>query len=347
MTDRRSFLAGLFAASLYSKPTWADAGSPAFLSAGLKPDGTYVLCGLTEAGDLTFEITLPARGHAAAAHPRLAHAVAFARRPGTYAVVVDCAQGRQIARLEAPMGRHFYGHGVFSADGDLLFTTENDFDNAKGLVGVWDARKDYARIAEFASGGVGPHEIKLMPDGMSLVVANGGIETHPDTGRAKLNIPTMRANLSFLNLDGGIRTKIELGPEHQRNSIRHLAVADNGTVAFGLQWQGDTAHSESVVGTYSSITGTTLFDDRNALGGYVGSIAITSDAGLISATSPRSGRAVEYSVANKAVSKEVQLEDICGVATINDQFIYTNGAGLAAQRQHETQWDNHLIKLKQ
>jgi hypothetical protein len=43
---RRQFLCGLLAAGLMPAPTWADAGSPAFLSAAAKPDGNFVLCGI-------------------------------------------------------------------------------------------------------------------------------------------------------------------------------------------------------------------------------------------------------------------------------------------------------------
>ena len=124
---RRQFLGGIFAAGLMPVPTWADAGSPAFLSAAAKPDGGFVLCGIGAGLDIRFEIPLPARGHAAAAHPNRPEAVAFARRPGTFAVVIDCATGAQKAMLTAPEGRHFYGHGAFSSDGGLLYTTENDY----------------------------------------------------------------------------------------------------------------------------------------------------------------------------------------------------------------------------
>ncbi|MEM7599648.1 MAG: DUF1513 domain-containing protein, partial [Pseudomonadota bacterium] len=40
MADRRAFLAGLLASTLWPQHTWADAGAPAFLSAGKGPDGT-------------------------------------------------------------------------------------------------------------------------------------------------------------------------------------------------------------------------------------------------------------------------------------------------------------------
>ena len=183
MPDRRAFLSGMLAAGLWSKSTWADVGAPAFLSAARNPDGSHALFGLDTNGGITFEVSLPGRGHAAAAHPLKPQAIAFARRPGRFAVVIDCVHGRVEARLSAPPGRHFYGHGAYSASGEFLFTTENDFEAARGVIGVWDVPSGYARIAEIPSGGVGPHDIKLMPGGKLLAVANGGIETHPDTGR--------------------------------------------------------------------------------------------------------------------------------------------------------------------
>jgi hypothetical protein len=41
--------------------------------------------------------------------------------------------------------------------------------------------------------------VLLASDRRRLVVANGGILTDPGSGRAKLNIATMRPNLSYLD----------------------------------------------------------------------------------------------------------------------------------------------------
>ena len=96
---------------------WAAAGAPDYLAAAGLPDGGYCLLGLTAAGGECFRLPLPDRGHAAAAHPERPEAVAFARRPGTFALVIDCAEGREVARLHSPEGRHFFGHGAFTPDG--------------------------------------------------------------------------------------------------------------------------------------------------------------------------------------------------------------------------------------
>lgn len=349
MTSRRDVIKGLLAASI-AQPAWADVGNPAFLSAGQKPDGSYVLCGLSAGGDITFTIPLPARGHAAAAHPTKAQAVAFARRPGTFALVINCATGVVTSELAAPAGRHFYGHGVFSADGDLLFTTENDYEAVRGIVGVWDAQS-FTRLTEFPSGGIGPHDIKLMPDGGTLVIANGGIETHPDSGRTKLNIPTMQSNLSYLTTTGAPVAQMTLGPAHQRNSIRHLAVARDGRVGFAMQWQGDLAMDLPLRGTHSLGTGKSqLFDQASIrrMAGYLGSIAISNDGQKLATTSPRQGIAQVYDLTGRVM--EIEMSDVCGVAPANDDFILTTGEGkiLATAgtiSEHNIRWDNHVVSI--
>jgi len=351
MGTRRAFLTGLLATGLVPQATWADAGSPAFLSAAKKPNGNYVLCGLGADGTIRFEVPIAARGHAAAAHPMAPRAVAFARRPGTFAIVLDCVRGTQVAELTAPPGRHFYGHGVFSADGELLFTTENDYDAGAGRVGVWDARNGFVRVGEFSSGGVGPHDIKLMPDGQTLVVANGGIETHPESGRTKLNLPSMRSNLSYLSIDGTVIAKMELGAEHQRNSIRHLALSDAGDVAFAMQWQGDIGVDLPLLGLHRRGTeAAVLFEEASArrLQGYLGSVAFNPKTLEIATTSPRSG-VLQVFDANK-LAYSAKLPDICGVAANRDGFLVTTGTGTVRssdlfETTHDVAWDNHLVVI--
>lgn len=351
-------MAGMLASGLAPMPTWADVGNPAYLSAGMKPDGSYVLCGLTGAGEISFELPLPARGHAAAAHPTRPEAVAFARRPGTYAVVLDCTNGQEKARLDAPAGRHFYGHGTFSANGELLFTTENDFENAQGVVGVWDVREGYRRLGEFWSGGVGPHDIKLIPESGTLVVANGGIETLPESGRTKLNIPTMQPNLSYLNLDGSVLEEVTLGEDLRKNSIRHLAVTEDGLVAFAMQWQGDETDYPPVLGTNrrgeEAHLSVAPIDANRAMRGYAGSVAISTDSKTAAITSPRGGVLQSFDMASLTFKQMVGIEDVCGVAPTQDDFFVTSGLGLAIDRpsqnlaagvRHHRRWDNHLVAV--
>lgn len=355
MATRRQFLAGMLATGLVPSPSWADAGAPTYLTAAKTSSGAYALVGLR--ADLTeaFRLQLPTRGHAAAAHPNRPEAVAFARRPGTFALIVDCRQGDVIAQLDAPVGRHFYGHGTFSQQGDMLFTAENDYENARGVIGIWDVRDTYRRIGEFPSGGVGPHEIALMPDAETLVIANGGIETHPESGRAKLNIPMMRPNLTYCQLDGQIVETVEPAKEMLRNSIRHLAVNADGTVFFGMQWQGDKQDIIPLVGAHNLGADLTLFDAEDAIwrqmSGYVGSVAVSTRTPQVAVTSPRGNIAAIFDISNSANAEVIPLVDVCGVAFAEDGFVATSGNGLAtslpAQALHQSDlaYDNHLLRL--
>jgi len=356
IAGRRQFIGGLLATGLIPRPTWADAGSPAFLSAAARPDGAYILCGIGHDLSVTFQLPLPARGHAAAAHPKRPEAVAFARRPGTFAIVIDCVTGQQKAVLSSPSGRHFYGHGAFSADGSLLFTTENDFEAGRGRIGVWDANNGYVRVGEWDSGGIGPHDIKRLPDTDTLVVANGGIDTHPDTGRTKLNIPTMQPNLSYIS-NGTILETVSLPGEMHKNSIRHLALSLGGTVAFGMQWQGDGV-APALVGTHTRGTAPTLMqsspEQLRDMDGYVGSIACSKNGNSIAVTSPRGGVLQIYDAESLQLSAAVPLEDVCGVTMGGTSFTVTSGTGeirhisrqqVDATLQSGLKWDNHLVPV--
>lgn len=355
-TGRRQFLGGLLAAGLLPRPTWADAGSPAYLSAAARPDGNYVLCGIGAALDVRFQIPLPARGHAAAAHPSRPEAVAFARRPGTFAIVIDCATGRTLQTLTTPEGRHFYGHGAYSADGELLFTTENDFEAGVGRIGVWDVPRGYTRVDEWDSGGIGPHDIKRLPRSDTLVVANGGIDTHPDSGRTKLNLPTMDPNLSYI-AQGQVIETATLPPELHKNSIRHLAVNTRGDTALGMQWQGDGPVA-ALVGLHRRGAQIALMEAPGeavrAMNGYVGSIAFSKDGRTIAATSPRGGRLHIYDTGSGHLDQVAHLDDVCGVAPRVDGFTVTSGTGALmslhgpeSSRSANTTliWDNHLISI--
>jgi hypothetical protein len=350
MATRRGFLAGLLATGLAPVPTWADVGGPSFLSAARTPDGHYVLVGLDEMGAERFRIALPARGHAAAAHPTRPEAVAFARRPGTFAVVLDCQSGNVLSSLECPQGRHFYGHGTFDAAGDLLFTMENDYDAGRGCIGIWDARRGYARLGEIASHGVGPHDLHLMPDG-ALVVANGGIDTHPASGREKLNIPTMRPNLSYLDVSGQLIDQIE--PSHHQASIRHLSVRSDGLVGVAMQWQGEVTEAPALAATHLRGENLRAMGDSSGLNGYVGSIAFSGDGTRLAITSPRAGVAQIFGTATGIRILHIDTVDICGAAALRSGLMFTNGRGgvfelreeQATLAYHDLAWDNHLVKI--
>jgi hypothetical protein len=356
MATRRSFLATLLAAGATPRLGWAAVGNPSYLAAAQDPDGSFALYGLADDGADTFRIPLPARGHAGAGHPTRAEAVAFARRPGTFALVIDCAAGAVLARLTPPEGRQFNGHGVFARDGAILFTCEQDRTTSAGVIGLWDVGAGYARMGEVATQGIGPHDLRLMPDGQTLVVANGGIATDP-TDRTKLNIATMRPNLSYLGLDGTPLDQVELEPALWQNSIRHLAVRADGLVGFAMQWEGEPGAVMPLLGLHrrgaAPLLAAAPLAEELAMQGYAGSVAFSGDGSEIAITAPRGGRLHRFS-AQGAFLGAVSRSDVCGLAACDGGFLASDGfGGLIAIRADGASplaatshaWDNHLVHL--
>jgi len=355
--NRRGFLAGLLAASTIPRITWADIGSPDYLAAARIKDGSFALFGLDKNGQDKFRIPLPARGHAACAHPTSPEAVAFARRPGTYALVIDCLTGVVTHQLHTPTGRHFSGHGIYLSDGDTLCTPENDFINGRGVIGLWSRKAGFKRLGEITTGGIGPHDLKRLPDSDILVVANGGILTHPDRGRKKLNLETMRPNLAYIDVTSGVVEKIALSTELHQNSIRHLDIHPNGTVAFAMQWQGDKSDVVPLLGLHKRGQKPQLLEadlsTQIGLKAYAGSVSYNGTGDTLAITSPRGGQVHFYSAGGEFISNW-QRRDVCGVRALDDGFLASDGngalhmIGLEGGRPLTVQsraWDNHIVSV--
>lgn len=357
MPTRRLFLASLAAAVTAPGLSWADAGDPRYLAAAREATGAFALFGLDGAGADLFRIPLPDRGHAAAAHPTAPEAVAFARRPGRFALVIDCVSGRVLSELQAPEGRHFYGHGAFVAGSEVLVTPENDWETGAGRLGLWSRREGYRRMGEIASHGTGPHDILRLSDDV-LVVANGGIRTHPDHGRDKLNLDSMRPSLAYLTPKGDLLEQVELAPELHRNSIRHLAATPDGTVAFAMQWQGDLSAPVPLLGLHRRGRAPVLCEaglgEQIAMEGYAGSVAIDGEARLAGITSPRGGRLHLFDMEGRFVDS-LHRRDICGLATAPGGMVASDGLGtvwgvdgegMQPRRSAKGRaWDNHMIAI--
>jgi hypothetical protein len=373
--DRRRLLlgtgAGLAALSLRGPAAFAadaltlDAQDPLFAGARREADGTHsvVVTGLD--GMVRVKIALPSRGHDVAVCPRSGRCLVFARRPGTFAVLFD-PLGRQEARtIAAVPGRHFYGHGVFSADGRLVFATENDFETPRGVIGVYDVSgPNPQRIGEVWSGGIGPHDILPMPDGKTLVVANGGIETHPDRDREKLNIATMRPNITLIDQPSGSILGITEAPKNLHQlSLRHMAVGAGTKVWIGGQYEGPQDDTPPLMACFDASTGKLATHDvPDALAGklanYVGSVTLSHDGALVAASCPRAGRVLYFNAADGGFVAAQQRSDACGLAALDQgAFLISDGQGGLSESADlagapallaatpGVAWDNHLVAI--
>jgi len=364
--DRRQILGGLAAAlacRLAGAPAAARAQGALYVSCRDDADGRSSAVVFSLEGAEVFSTILPARGHDAVKRPSSQEVVVFARRPGNWAVVFDVARGEVVRTLVAEPGRHYYGHGAFSADGKLLLSTENDTMSGNGILGIHDASDGYRRIGEIGSRGIGPHDLKLLPDGRTLVVANGGLRTLPESGREVLNRDDMQPNLAFLDFAKDETLGVlELDEDYRALSIRHLAVASDRSVLFGCQHEGDALDLPPLVGRAREGR-IELLDmpelDLMAMSNYVGSVALDADEAVLAATSPRGGSVALWDSRSGRFLSRVAMSDVCGVAQLGrEAFLLSSGnAGvrsLEPEAEHPAAafgtserwvWDNHLRRL--
>ena len=141
--SRRAFLSSLAGSLLvalgFRAATARGSAGPLYLACRAEDAERYFTTGFGADGHVVFDLPLPGRGHGAAFRPAAPECVVFARRPGTFAVVIDIDRGEALRRIDTAAGRHFYGHGLFSPDGRYMFTSENDFEAGRGMVGISDA----------------------------------------------------------------------------------------------------------------------------------------------------------------------------------------------------------------
>jgi uncharacterized protein len=369
--SRREFLAGALAAgALPMVPTKLMAGGHAqalYAAARAEADGSFSAVLFTTEGDAA-RMALPGRGHDLTFRPGTRECVVFARRPGRFAGVFSDDAGRAPVWFASSEGRHFDGHGVYSSNSQLLFSSENDYtgDESRGVIGVRDAGAGYKQIGEFASAGMDPHDMALLSDGRTLVVANGGIEMDPETGRIPLNLASMEPSLAYIDsATGDVLECHLLDKSLHKLSIRHLAVTANDLVVFGCQYEGPAADFPPLLGFHRRGEQPMLVpapgNVHRDLKNYIGSVAADASGTIIAASAPKGGLITFWDAENRRYLGEKRLADGCGIAGEESKgsFVLTSGTGqvvehmpldgfsrtLTSSAWTGTSWDNHIVRL--
>lgn len=365
--DRRAFIR-LGLGGLLLGPAMVMAGAGAgrqrLLSCRSDDSGGHFLSMVDVDGGRLLDVALPGRGHGLAVDPMQLRAAVFARRPGTFAWIVDLASGQVSHRIAAAHGRHFYGHGQFTADGARLLCSENDYASGDGVIGVYDASDSYRRLGELPSHGVGPHEIRLLADGRALVVANGGIRTHPDLPRVKSNLASMRPNLAYVDVASGrlLHRHEPEGRWHQL-SIRHIDVSPDDRVAVAMQFEGDSRLLPPLIAIQQAEQPMRLLSApdgvQRRLRNYCGSVAFDADGRRFAVSSPRGGLVTFWSAGGDYLGLHDQA-DACGIGRTDgggQGFVVSDGGGAVARVDEDLvatartsfpgcRWDNHLLTLR-
>lgn len=362
--DRRTLLLGAAASMLAGMP-FAAAGvarQALYAAARRGADGRFSAAIFSEAGHDIRAVDLPGRGHDITVSHVDRSCVVFARRPGNFAVAFSIDARRPPILFTTPADRHFYGHGVFSHDGRLLYATENDFEGARGIIGIYDVGAGYRRIGEFSSGGMGPHDLALIDGGTVLVVANGGLREHPDFGRGRriLNPDAIDTTLAYIDVrTGDLLERHDLGAPGPL-SLRHLDVARDGTVIIGAQLVSRADGAPAMVYRHrrqqALATVTLPAEIEGGLSGYVSSIACDRGGELVAVTSSRGALAVVIDVASGRVVHTQYFDDVSGVAPmpVSANFLTTTGHGAIDVVSGDEAvphdpvatpwaWDNHAV----
>lgn len=372
---RRNFLAAsallLSPAARVLAVTTSD-NSTLYLSAASTRDDHHFVTGFRHSGNTLqqiFQLALPERGHHIAVNHQRGFMISIARRPGTSLVLAELATGKLIQEIRVPADRHLYGHGVFSNDGNWFYTTENAFDDQSensGRLVVWSVQGEGSNIKlqreqDYPSGGVGPHELLLMPNGETLAIANGGIRTHPSHDRDILNLDTMKPSLAYLDRQSGKLLEQRFLPdEFHQASIRHLDASANGTVVIGMQFEGEAFMAVPLVAVHQAGQELRLLDAppevQSQLQQYVGAIRFAADGRHFAATCPRGNQFTVWDATDGKFVSALRARDNCGVIATDKGFLFSTGLGKVAELDlpsgnvtelegAETLallWDNHL-----
>lgn len=316
------------------------------LYACAKKEQHYFLIGSNLQGETLSQFQLPARGHGIATDQINQQAVVFCRRPGDYFIHFDPHTGLPLKQYNISKEKLFYGHGCFDHQG-LLYASEGLKESSEASIGVYRLGKKIEKIDTFTGFGIGLHEIVSHPDGKHLILALGGIKTDK---RKKLNLNTMKPQLIYINKNNGqIKQIIKL--KNPQLSIRHLTVDKQGLVVFACQYQGE---KELLPLIYTHQLGQKKAQTLNAteeqwlrFDDYIGSIAVSHNE--IIATSPRGNCYAKWSKDNLNLIKIMSLNDACGVATNNSNFVLSSGSGeigtLNKKQQTSWHWDNHMTVM--
>ena len=321
------------------------------------------LVAVESSGGVAGKVAVGFRGHDVAQHPLVAGLVVlFGRRPGTQSVVVDVRAQRVVQSFRAAPGRAFQGHGFFTMDGDWLVTSEADTHTGAGRLSI--RRTDtYAVVDEVDTFGIGPHEVKLLAPGNTVVVANGGLLTRPETGREILNLDTMDSTLTYVDLSSGALVE-QWRVGDAKSSIRHFDV-DDDVVVIGMQVQRAALPHQDVVplaGVHRRGQPIAVIDAKfevtAALNDYVGSVATSPATRISGFSSPRGNVCAFWRTDDGTFVGHHEFADCSGLAVTPDgrHFILSSSTGevrtldasdlsevIEERRRFEAvRWDNHL-----
>lgn len=335
---RRRDLLGL-AAFVVTGPTFSATQATTLAAAWNDEHGRSWL-GLLRAADgqplqVLHRLELPTRAHGLWVESD-GGVLAVARRPGPWLLRWRPGAAQAPSWLWLPPERSLCGHAVQAADGHWL-STEVDTDDGRGLV-VRRHRQTLQALAEWPTGGIDPHQLLPDADG-TLLVANGGVPTAPETGRVKLSRQGMVSSL--VRLHGGSGEPLgQWRLADERLSLRHLARHAGGRIGIALQAEHDGEAERQQAPLLALFDGRALLlpPGQPAMAGYAGDIAATAQGFVLSAT--RAGRLLPFSAEGQALPPQ-PLPEAGALALDGRGRLWAGGRGQALVGAAAGGWSAH------
>ncbi len=345
-------------ASAWAKDT---AGNPLLLSARDDLEGRHWAVGYALDGKPCFSLATDQRCHDIVVHPGRQQALFVARRPGTHCYWVDTRQGQLLSVLVARPQRHFYGHGLFDAEGKHLHLTENDLQQpGRGVIGVYRLHANgFDFLHEISTHGIEPHQLEWDRDQRGFITANGGMITEASS-REVQNPEAIASSLVHVGLEGRLISKDTLSDP--MCSIRHLAVQADGAIVTAQQYVGNPVEANANVPLLAvKPLGKPLVpvpmpqEQFVRMQGYLASIAVHPSQPWFATTAPRGNRFLIYDRHSLACLADAHMPDCAGIVAWNKGFLLSSGQGLCRYIEPYEGginvttltlpaggWDNHL-----
>ncbi len=277
--------------------------------------------------------------HALIQHPFQKNIVVVAPREKSRALVFDISKGEVVASLDLDGGRYFYGHGVFSKNGERLLLTAFDRKSNGFLL---DYDKAWRPVRHIETFGKAPHDIRLCQGGDAVLIANNGWSRWSSYLEPSRTSVVMMETASMKLIE-----KIELPEGHI--AFQHLAENDRGDFLVGCDYYGP---DRSTLGKYPSLLayhrvgGPVDFFDmsvdmRVATVGNILSVAWDEGSGTVITTTPE-GPVTLWSLPEMKATKQILMgRHPHGVAiNENDLFVTTANSGVLWAARSSSEIEN-------
>ena len=261
-------------------------------------------------------VPIPFRGHGVLKHPNHSRAVLVMEKGGDKCAEIDLVKRKVSKIIKADEHSIFYGHGCFSSDGSKLYTSEHNKETRHGSIRIRNG-KTYEPIGEISSYGFQPHDMMLIDEGQTVVIAN-----HGKSYRRGDQVGEQKTCVAFIDLKSGHLIK-KLTAEGHGFELSHLFLSPEGQLIVGsLHPPGSKVDGNCAVfvAEKDSLQKLPLPPDiQNRLKDQCFGMAIHKESGTLAVTCAKSNVAVFWNYREKIFLKSLESLEPYGIVVSGDR----------------------------